>query len=46
MSPKMSDYSVFEEIYTHEYLWRIANLMLTEAKLSEKKRFISFYLLF
>lgn len=39
MSPKMPDYAVFEEIYTHEYLWRIANLMLTEAKLSEKKAF-------
>ena len=42
MSTKISDYLVFEEIYTHEYLWRIANLMLTEAKLSENK---AFYLL-
>jgi hypothetical protein len=33
MSEKIS---VFEEIYTHEYLWRAAELMLEEAKLNVK----------
>jgi len=40
MSEKIS---VFEEIYTHEYLWRAAELMLEEAKsnakLDERKSF-------
>jgi hypothetical protein len=40
MSEKLS---VFEEIYTHEYLWRAAKLMLEEAKsnakLDERKSF-------
>jgi hypothetical protein len=35
--------SVSEEIYTHEYLWRAANLMLEEAKLNEE-RSIYFFL--
>jgi hypothetical protein len=42
MSEKIS---VFEEIYTHEYLWRAAELMLEEAKLNanidERKSFYS-----
>ncbi len=33
MSKKIS---VFEEIYTHEYLWRAAELMMEEAKLNTK----------
>jgi len=37
MSRKIPDYLVHEEIYTHEYLWRISNLMISKAKSNEKQ---------